>query len=118
MIAELDPLLDFSCPYCKVSLRFRRLLANDADPLSNDAPRLCPACRGEVREHRHPALADNWRWSRFTLPGVLGCAMCILFPSLAGLLPMAVGAMLLGLLALIVYMVWARWGWRQYRKPE
>ncbi len=115
MIPELDPLMDFRCPHCRTSLRFRRVRPSpDADPKALITPYRCPVCEAALREQRHPALANNWLWSRFYLPGVLLCALGIFVPSLGWLLPMAVAALGLGLAALVVYMVRERWGWKRY----
>lgn len=113
MFPELDPLMDFRCPHCEASLRFRRV-RQAATPPGGNAPYLCPLCAGTLVERRHPALANNWLWSRFYLPGVLLTALGIFVPSLGWLLPVAVAALALGLLALVVYMVRQRWGWRRY----
>lgn len=115
MIPDLDPLLDCRCPHCAVSLRFRWLRRRPFPGLPpGHEPYACPACQGPLFERRHPALADNWRWSRFYLPGVALCALGIFVPSLGGLLPLAVAVLGLGLVALLVYMVRERWGWKRY----
>lgn len=115
MLACLDPLLNFGCPHCGASLRFRRV--RPVGPHSEQpgpTPRSCPVCQGGVVERRHPALANSWRWSLFYLPGVALCALGIYVPSLGWLLPYAMAALALGLVALVGYMVAARWGWRCY----
>lgn len=115
MIPELDPLMDFSCPHCGSSLRFRRVRpCPDTDPRALITRYRCPVCETALREQRHPALTNNWLWSRFYLPGVLLCALGIFVPSLGWLLPLAVAALGLGLAALVIYMVKARWGWKRY----
>ena len=48
------------------------------------------------------------------MPGVILSALGIFIPSLGWLLPFAVAALYLGLLALIIYMVRERWGWKRY----
>lgn len=113
MFAELDPLMDFRCPQCGQSLRWRRVPMRD-DVEIGSAPYVCPLCQVALFERRHPAVANNWLWSRFYLPGVLLCALGIFVPTLGWLLPFAVGALGLGLLALLVYMIRERWGWRRY----
>lgn len=115
MFACLDPLLNFGCPHCGVSLRFRRVPeANPQTSQPGPTPRRCPVCQGGVVERRHPALTNSCRWSLFFLPGVALCALGIFVPSLGWLLPYAVVILEMGLAALVVYMVAARWGWRCY----
>lgn len=115
MFACLDPLMDFRCPHCQASLRFRWVRPAPPDPAwGRDPPYLCPACAGRLVERRHPAIADNWLWSRFYLPGVLLCALGIFVPALAWLLPYALVVLGGGLVALVVYMLRERWGWKRY----
>jgi hypothetical protein len=74
----------------------------------------CPFCNGVIVQRWHPALFNNWLWSRFYMPGVILTALGIFIPSLGWLLPFAVAALYLGLIALVVYMVRERWGWKRY----
>lgn len=113
MLSELDPLMDFRCPHCAASLRLRRVPRQPGP----DGHLVCPLCAGGLVERRHPAIANNWLWSRFYLPGVLLCALGIFLPSLAWLLPFAVVVLLLGFVALLVYVVRERWGWKRYAVP-
>ncbi len=108
MFAELDPLMDFACPHCATSLRWRRL---------GEQPLACPVCSGLLEEHRHPAIANNWLWSRFYLPGVGLCGLGIFVPSLGWLLPFAVAVLALGFAAMLVYILRQRWGWKRYTPP-
>ncbi len=115
MFSELDPLMDFGCPHCSASLRFRRVSKlPGGDARGGNSPRVCAHCSGLIVERRHPAIADNWRWSRFYLPGVLLCAAGIFVPSLGWLLPFALVVLAIGLAALVAYMVRERWGWNRY----
>ncbi len=117
MFSRLDPLVDFRCPRCAVSLRFRRV---EPDPTATDRSCwlcVCPYCHGRLVARRHPAFADNWRWMVFILPGVLCSAVGVFVPSAGWLLPWALGLLALGLVALVGYMVWQRWGWACYELP-
>ena len=115
MFKSLDPLVDFGCPHCGASLRFRWVRQSQQSSAGNvDPPYVCPLCEGRIIWRRHPAIADNWLWSRFYMPGVILCALGIFVPALGWLLPFAVGALALGFIALIVYMVRERWGWKCY----
>lgn len=79
----------------------------------------CPFCNGIIVERRHPAIANNWLWARFYMPGVILTAMGLFIPSLGWLLPFAVIALYVGLAAIIVYMLRERWGWKRYASaPE
>ncbi len=115
MLSVLDPLMDFRCPHCGVSLRFRRVpRLSSPDALAPNAVHVCSLCNGNLIERQHPAIANNWLWSRFYLPGVILSAIGIFFPSLGWLLPFALGALAFGFLALVTYMVRERWGWKRY----
>lgn len=114
MLPELDPLMDFRCPHCAGSLRLRRVRRQPGP----EGHLVCPLCAGGLVERPHPAIANNWLWSRFYLPGVLLCALGIFVPALAWLLPYAVAVLLLGFAALLVYVVRQRWGWQRYAAPE
>ncbi|HEY0975412.1 MAG TPA: hypothetical protein VGE57_13040 [Solimonas sp.] len=117
MFSIFDPLVDFHCPRCGVSLRFRRV---EELPGSAGSPNFlcaCPACGGAILSRQHAAFPDNWRWMRFLLPGIVLAAVGIFVPAAAGVLPAAVVLMGAGLLGLIAYMVYQRWGWQQYGVP-
>lgn len=115
MFSMFDPLMDFRCPHCDVSLRFRcvRMLSN-ADPKILNPPYICPLCKGTMTERRHPAIANAWLWSRFYMPGVLLCTLGTFVPSLGWILPYALVALAVGFFAIVVYMVRERWGWKRY----
>lgn len=117
MFSRLDPLVSFRCPRCRSSLRFRRVIEVPESPGSPHFLCACPACKGEIVLHQHPAFPDNWRWSRFLLPGVACAAIGIFVPSAAGLLPWAVALLVAGAVALVAYMIWQRWGWSCYGLP-
>jgi len=117
VLSELDPLTDLGCPHCGASLRLRRV--RQLEESGPDRPYVCPVCEGTLVERRHPAIANNWLWSRFYLPGVLLCALGIFVPSLGWMLPFAVAVLGVGVLAMLVYIVRERWGWKRYgASPE
>ena len=125
LFAELDFLLSHRCPRCGAGLRFRRL-ARDSVPGRHgpETAYLCRQCKARLVERMHPALSDNWRWSRFTLPPVLFCALTLFVPALNGLLPWAVATMVLGVVGLLAYMIRERLRstryvlWRDPLSPE
>ena len=117
MFSRFDPLVNFGCPRCQASLRFRRV---EELPASRGSPNFlcaCPECQGSIILRQHPAFPDNWRWMSFMGPGILGCSLGILFPAAAWLLPWALVLLVAGLLAIVVYMIWQRWGWQCYVLP-
>jgi hypothetical protein len=117
MFSRFDPLVDFRCPRCRASLRFRRV---EELPASRGAPDFlcaCPECEGSILLRQHAAFPDNWRWMVFIGPGILLCAVGIFFPAAAGLLPWALFLLAAGLLALVAYMIRQRWGWQCYVLP-
>lgn len=115
MFSVFDPLMDFNCPHCQQSLRWRRVTQMAKDhQYGPEMPYLCPLCAGKIVRHRHPAISNNWLWSRFYLPGVFLCTLGIFVPALGWILPFAVGTLLLGLLAMVIYIVRERWGWKHY----
>lgn len=117
MFSKFDPLVNFSCPRCKTSLRFRRVTEL---PESLGSPNFlceCPECKGQIILRQHVAFPDNWRWMSFVAPGILGCALPIFFPSIAWLLPTALVLLLAGFFGIVAYMILQRWGWRCYVLP-
>lgn len=117
MFSLFDPLVDFSCPHCHQSLRFRRVQELPASTGSPNFLCACPVCKGEIILRQHRAFPDNWRWMAFLAPGMAVSASGIFVPALAGLLPFGVALMALGLLALVAYMIRQRWKWRCYVLP-
>lgn len=117
MFSRFDPLVSYRCPRCQASLRFRRVPELSASTGSPDFLCACPECHGSIILRQHLAFPDNWRWMRFILPGVLCCAIGIFFPSVAWLLPWSVALLGIGLVALVIYMIWQRWGWQCYVLP-
>jgi hypothetical protein len=113
MLQMFDPLVDFHCPHCATSLRWRLLKFT-----SDGNARICPACEALVVGNLHPAVFNNWLWSRFYLPGVLLCAVGIFVPSLAWLLPFAVVVLFAGFAVIVIYMIKQRIGWQVYRPYE
>ncbi len=114
MFSRLDPLVDFRCPHCRTSLRFRRV---QELPASTGSPAFlcaCPVCGAAVVARQHPAFPDNWRWMRFVAPGIATAAVAIFVPSAGWLAPVGLALLGFGLLALVVYMVRQRWGWQCY----
>ncbi len=98
-------------------MRFRRV---EELPDSMGSPNFlcaCPECRGPIILRQHRAFPDNWRWMSFLGPGILGCALGIFLPAAAWLLPWALVMLVAGLLALVAYMIWQRWGWQCYVLP-
>lgn len=103
---DLDLLTSHACPLCGKSLRFRLLSPAPVDERRmHDAPWICPHCDGKLVEQRHPALAGDHLWLRFTLPGMVFFVLGIFLPSLAWLFPLAIVATGLGLAATFAYMV-------------
>ena len=88
------------------------------DVFGPDSARACAYCNGPLVERRHPAIANNWLWSRFYLPGVALCAAGIFVPSLGWLIPFAMAVLAIGLAALAIYIVRERWGWKRYAAPK
>lgn len=54
---------------------------------------------------------------RFVLPGVITSAVAIFSPPMGWLVPWAIGLLVLGCVALVVYMLRERWGWHRYILP-
>lgn len=108
---DLDLLTSHACPLCGKSLRFRLLSPAPAPGNAlrmHDAPWLCPHCGGKVVEQRHPALASDHLWLRYTLPGMVLFGLGIFLPAFAWLFPLAMVATGLGLAATLAYMVHER----------
>lgn len=118
MFSALDPLVDFSCPRCGISLRFRRV---HELPTSAGSPNFlcsCPVCTGEIVLRQHQAFPDNWRWMSFVTPGIVICTFAIFIQEMAWLIPFGVVMLGLGLLALVGYMIWQRRKWHCYVLPS
>lgn len=118
MFSALDPLVDFSCPRCGSSLRFRRVREL---PTSAGTPNFlcsCPVCESAIVLRQHQAFPDNWRWLVFVAPGIATCTFAIFIQEMAWLIPFGVVLLGLGLFALVVYMIWQRWKWRCYVLPS
>ena len=99
--------MDYRCPQCQESLRFRSLTEHEVPHPSRSAPRrwyqVCPACQTKLIQRRHPAFANHWLWMRFVLPGILLTGAGIFW--WPPLLWVSVPAMGLGLLVAMVYTV-------------
>lgn len=118
MFSSLDPLVDFQCPRCHSSLRFRRVHELPGSTGSPNFLCACPECDGAIILRQHKAFPDDWRWMLFIAPGLLICTLAIFVQRLAFAIPIGVAFLLVGLLALIVYMISERWNWRCYVLPE
>ena len=117
MFSLFDPLVDFSCPRCHSSLRFRKVREL---PTSAGSPNFlcsCPVCMGEIVLRQHQAFPDNWRWLRFLAPGIAICALAIFVQEIAWLIPFGIALLAVGLLVIVAYMIWQRWNWRCYVLP-
>lgn len=118
MFSRFDPLVNFCCPCCLTSLRFRRVDELPESPGSPNFLCACPECQGRIILRQHVAFPDNWRWMSFMAPGIVCCAVGILLPAAAWLLPWALLMLGAGLLAIIGYMIGQRWGWQCYVLPS
>lgn len=117
MFSRLDPLVSFDCPRCAASLRFRRVDEAPASGAWLGFLRVCPACGGTILLRHHAAFADDWRWMRFVMPGVLAAALGTFAPGFGWLVPVALALLAAGLVAVVAYMLWQRWNWRTYVLP-
>lgn len=120
MFSIFDPLIDYSCPYCQESLRWRRVKKYENIGQVNlcESYNICPCCNEKIIEQRHDAFANNWLWTRFYLLGVILCAIDIFIPTIAWILPYSVVVLIIGLISLIVYMISQRWNWKVYAKVD
>lgn len=99
--------MDFRCPRCLLSLRARSLPEHEAPRATRNEPRrwyrVCPGCQAKLVKRDHPALANDWLWMRFVLPGILLTGVGVFgWPPL---LWIAVPGMCLGGVAAVVYTV-------------
>jgi hypothetical protein len=118
MFSALDPWVDFDCPRCGASLRFRRVRESPSSAGSPNFLCCCPVCTGEIVLRQHQAFPDDWRWLCFVAPGMVACAFSIFIREMAWLVPFGVLLLGLGLLALVAYMIRQRWRWRCHVLPS
>lgn len=115
-------LCDYRCPHCRHSLRFRWVKTREIVPVPWERGMIatyhevCPVCEGAIKVSWHLAVFHEWLWAKRLAPGIAIwiVAMLINFPPLM----MAAGTvvLLVGLVAIVYYMVVDRWQ-RPYYNP-
>lgn len=78
--------------------------------------KVCPHCQGRVQELRHPALAGDWLWMKFTAPGMVLAVLAIF--AWPPLMWVALPALAIGLVATVVYAARERMRFVRFRAFE
>lgn len=117
-------LSDYRCPHCGCSLRFRWVRRKEIPitPWKNGtlttSYEICPACNGKIKSAAHPAVIDDGLWARWLIPGIVIWVAAMMMHFQPVMMMVGTFALLMGCVALVYYMVAARWRRPYYVKFE
>lgn len=108
-------LSDHRCPHCMHSLRFRLVRSKDTPATRWRAGvvatsyEVCPLCDGKIKSDWHPAVIDDWMWGKRLAPGLLLWIVAIVMNFHPVMMMVGTVVLLIGLAAVLHYMVAERW---------